>query len=302
MRLESLAMKQKWTKVNNLLKTKRGQRELQILSSRDNGVTPLVIAIIKKAPVKVVEKMLQIEPSLSIRKDIHGMTPLHFACYSGSPFSVILLLLQNYSNQIKTTTTQTNHDKDDHDIVSIPTTLQDLLLRTPLHHLLTYMCFPYHDDVENKSSSNAIYNSTYVSFQFTRGRESVPLTVIAPSSSSTAAADDPHASGSVGADGNNDGNVLNKILTQEEFDECLLAVDELLKYQPESLRLSDKNGRFPIDILHDFISCNYSGDTKSVSVERSRLLCRKLRKSSIQLYRSEKARCEDRQERREKVG
>lgn len=283
MRLERQIIKQNWTKVNSLLKTKRGQKELVVLSNRESWVTPLVLVIIKKAPVKILQKILEIEPSLSIRRDNSGMSPLHLACNSGSPLEVILLLLQYYCRSGTCPSMSSEH---------VPV-LQDFRLMTPLHHLLTYICFPFHAKLDNKTSSNAVHNSTTYSFQLTRG-ESVPRTAIEPISSS-AGEDDHHPSAGMFADDGKNGNIFNMTLSQEEFEKCLVAVDEILNHQPESMSLCDRHGRFPIDILHDFVACNRPDD-KSINVERARLLCKKLRKLSVKIYMSEKARCEEQRE------
>lgn len=250
--------------------------------------------------------MLEIEPSLLVRRDNNGMTPLHTACNTGSSLEVIRVLLQHHHHHHSCSSSSTSRTNTPLGVPPVPAPvpapapasslqpLQDYRSMTPLHHLLNYICFPFYDKVENKhSSSNAIYNSANFSFQFTRGGGgggggSVPRTIVmAPNTSSS---DDDHQPDYT--DGFRNGNILNMTLPQDQYDECLLAVDELLTYQPESMRLSDKNGYFPIDILHNFIACNPPDDV-GINVERARLLCKKLRKLSINLYKLEKAKCEE---------
>lgn len=280
MKLEKLIINQNWSKLKNLLKTKRGLKELASLtdSRRDSAhnVTPLVLAIFKKAPAKIIQTMLDLEPSLLDHLNNLGMNALHLACSYGSSSEVIHSLLQ-YSEKIHAL-------EEEH--VSLASSV-DARLMTPLHHLVLYICYPYiATKLENTASSGAIHNSTNYSFQFTRG--SFSRTIIARFSSG-----EDHPAGNTA--GQSESAVHSMVLSQEEFEDCLISLDALLYIYPNVIYMSDKNGKYPIDILHDYIACKRPDDN-SISVDRARLLCKRLRSVSINLYLTEKAKSEQQQQ------
>ncbi len=83
------------------------------------GISSLSLAFGHNAPLDIIEKMLDEDPTLALQTDFLGATPLHVACLNGSDLPSVKLLVDRYPSLV------TVRDKDS---------------RIPLHHAVEYVC------------------------------------------------------------------------------------------------------------------------------------------------------------------
>ena len=83
----------------------------------------LNLCILNKCPMSTLKAFLEVDPALSYQKDANGMTPLHILCSTrGTETELVKYMLE--------------HDD------ARAAKMQDDSGRTPLHHLMFYICYP----------------------------------------------------------------------------------------------------------------------------------------------------------------
>jgi len=107
----------------DLLKTPQG---IKMTSKSDaSGLSALGLALGFHAPPELIQRLLVINPRLSMTYDTYGAIPLHLACLNGSSVEAINILL--------------NHDEGTSAYV------KDGNQRVPLHHAVEFACRPRDD-------------------------------------------------------------------------------------------------------------------------------------------------------------
>ncbi len=115
-----LIEKKRWRAVRKqlLARNKNNVHEL-IRNQGFQGLSTLSLALGHNAPIDIIELILDIDPSLALKRDFLGATPLHIACLNGADVAAIQLLIEQYPNLVN----QCDNDN-----------------RTPLHHAVEYVC------------------------------------------------------------------------------------------------------------------------------------------------------------------
>lgn len=91
-------------------------------------LTLLNLCILNKCPMDTLKAFLQVDPTLSYQVDANGMTPLHILCATrGYEIDLVKFMLE--------------HDD------AKAAKMQDDSGRTPLHHLMFYICYPKRKDL-----------------------------------------------------------------------------------------------------------------------------------------------------------
>lgn len=119
-KLIRLVLKKQWAKAYKFLKTRSGMQQAK--QTDGHGVSALFVALSSRPPVAIIKKLLEIEPSLSLKVDEFGMIPLHMACRCGASFEVINTLLEHDNGA-------SVHFLDAHK-------------KSPLHYSIAYVCHP----------------------------------------------------------------------------------------------------------------------------------------------------------------
>lgn len=127
--LFKLIERQKWVQVMHLLKTQQG---IKMASKSDaSGLSALGLALGFHAPPEIIQRILDIDPQLSMKYDTYGAIPLHVACLNGSSVEAINLLLQ--------------YDDDSAHV-------KDANQRVPLHHAVEFACRPRDEQEQDDES------------------------------------------------------------------------------------------------------------------------------------------------------
>lgn len=137
-KLIRLLLKQKWAKAYKFLKTRSGMQQAK--QTDGHGVSALFVALSSRPPVDIVKRLLEIEPSLSLKVDEFGMVPLHMACRCGASYEVINTLLAHDNGA-------SLHFLDAH-------------RKSPLHYSIAYVCEPLDLDESLFSYAHSSQGST----------------------------------------------------------------------------------------------------------------------------------------------
>lgn len=137
-KLIRLLLKQKWSKAYKFLSTRNGIQQAK--QTDGHGVSALFVAVSSRPPVDIVKRLLEIEPSSSLKVDAFGMTPLHMACRCGASFEVINTLLE--------------HDG------GASAHFLDVHKKSPLHYSTAYICDPLELDGSLCSNAQSSQGST----------------------------------------------------------------------------------------------------------------------------------------------
>mmetsp|Transcript_20704 Transcript_20704/g.30569 ORF Transcript_20704/g.30569 Transcript_20704/m.30569 type:complete len:329 (-) Transcript_20704:121-1107(-) len=248
----------KWNKALTRIRTRRGRKEVsEILgiqgssggssgagdSDNDSDTSLLTLCLLQKPPVELVNAILEIDPCLSIKADKNGMTPLHIACGCGSYSEVIQCLLQ-YTK-------------------GVGATMKDKWHRTPLHHLLEYICYPEYKGRLQESYGVEPSTSEELSQQLESQQSQQPA--VRKDSMTTS-------------------------MTQDELQDLTNALYDIIYWAPEVIYALDVDGNYPIDLVHDCRAAQTGGLTPKH--ERATIACTILREESIRIYRCAKAKVE----------
>lgn len=137
-KLIRLLLRQKWAKAYKFLRTRSGMQQAR--QTDGHGVSALFVALSNRPPVDIIKRLLEIEPSLSLKVDEFGMVPLHMACRCGASFEVINTLLE--------------HDN------GASLHFLDVHRKSPLHYSIAYVCHPLELDESLCSYAQSSQGST----------------------------------------------------------------------------------------------------------------------------------------------
>jgi len=268
----SLIKKRKWRKALQLLNCTRGN--IECLNHRTGtkdqnaGVSLLTLAILHSAPLEVIKGIIDTDENSNTEDYPFGMTPLHVACACGSSYQTIRALTIHYRHKNNVPMTAPALDK---------------CMRTPLHHLVHYICYP-----EEVDGGRAIFGSKVISMQGSSSTSSSlcssPSTTSKPtllrwkkrkSISDQATCEYPP------------GKSSNLKISQEVLEDILQTIQYLVHLWPEATFCQDIEGRYPIDILQD---CKAMCDLTVIGPqwERADIACITLRNQMTRRYRSQK--------------
>jgi hypothetical protein len=244
----------KWTKALTHIRTHRGRKEVsEILlgingstSDGDSDTSLLTLCLLQKPPVEMIQAILEIDPLQSYKADKNGMTPLHIACGCGACSDVIQCLLQ-YTK-------------------GAGATVKDKWHRTPLHHLLEYICYPEYkiglqETYGVKTSSMSCEElSSKQELDSQLQKQSLP--VKRPETQKLS-------------------------MVQDDLQDLTNAIYDIIHWAPEVIYSHDVDGNYPIDVVHDCRAA-HSG-VVTPKYERATIACSILREESIRTYRIAKA-------------
>lgn len=120
-KLFRIILTQRWRQLSQFLNTKVGQTQARELNMF--GASALTAALASRPPLRIIKKLLQIDPSASLRPDHHGMIPIQTACRYGTSHDIIKTLV-------------------DHDFGSTARAVCSYSHKTPLHYLIKCICDP----------------------------------------------------------------------------------------------------------------------------------------------------------------
>jgi len=260
-RISSLITKKKWLKVLEILNFTREMKDglKYHIGTKGCEVSLLTFAILHGAPVKVVEAITYQVGFTSTDSDHFGMTPLHVACACGSSYDIVRAL--------------TIHDRNNSNTV----TALDKCKRTPLHHLLQYICYPKEVNGGRAIFGNKLLESGASSIS--SSSFSSPSTTSKPSLLRRKKISSSESSASI--------PITNLCITQEHLEDLLMTVHHLVQIGPKAIFCRDIDRRCPIDLLQD---CKAMCDpvNRGPQWERADIACLTLRKRMIKYYCSEK--------------
>lgn len=235
--LEKLIESKKWDKVLHLISKSKGKKrkDLQsVLQSTPSAVSILSLAIVHDAPFSIIEVILELNPNLASNTDLHGMTPLHITCACrGSSLEIIQLLLQIDNGA--------------------SANIVDKSKRTPLHHLITYICYPRPEELEKVMNDEGF-------------------------SISSRSFSEPQESG-------NEGKHSIVSMNQNEFSNASFAMADLFQAAPLAMYVRDSLGNTPIDILHECKVREPKSRRPTPKWERADITTKMLREEIIDFYR-----------------
>lgn len=239
--IEKLIESKKWDKVLHLISKSKGKKRkgLQsVLQSSQSAVSILSLAIVHDAPFSIIEVILELNPELASHTDLHGMTPLHITCACrGSSLEIIQLLLQ-----IDNGASANMVDKSE---------------RTPLHHLITYICYPRPEELEMFMNDEGFSISSH---SFSEAHES---------------------------SGHDDKNSIVS-MNQNEFSNASFAMADLFQAAPLAMYVRDSLGNTPIDILHECKVRQPKSPRPTPKWERADITTKMLREEIVAFYRESK--------------
>lgn len=218
-------------------------------SDGDSDTSLLTLCLLQKPPVEMVQAILEIDPYQSFKADKNGMTPLHIACGCGAYSDVIQCLLQ-YTK-------------------GAGATVKDKWHRTPLHHLLEYICYPEYKGRLQETYGVKTYStsceelSSKQELDLQLQKQSLP--VRRPESQ-------------------------NASMAQDDLQDLTNAIYDIIHWAPEVIYSHDVDGNYPIDLVHDCRAAHTGEFTPKH--ERATIACTILREESIRIYRCAKAKDE----------
>lgn len=238
--IQKLIESKKWDKVLLLITKSKGKKRkgLQsVLQSTQSAVSILSLAIVHDAPIEIIEVILELNPEIASHTDSHGMTPLHITCACrGSSLEIIQLLLQIDNGA--------------------SANIMDKSKRTPLHHLMTYICYPRPEELE-MLMNDEFYSISSRSF----------------SEAHTSEHDDKNS-------------VVS--MNQTEFSNASFAMADLFQAAPSTMYIRDCHGNTPIDILHECKSREPKSRRPTPKWERADITTKMFREEMIAFYREKK--------------
>jgi len=243
-KLVRLMLKQKWGKAYQFLKTKHGIE--QATRTDSFGLSALTIALTNRPPISIVEKFLEIKPSLSLEVDNCGMFPLHMACKCGASAEVISRLLE--------------HDN------GATAAAIDTERRTPLHYSARYLCDPF--DLQQSSLSSYPMSAASGSIK----KNNTKLSRASMFSGALSAVRNP-LNGSVQTEG-------DMSMTMDEFQEQFQVIQLMISVAPHAVLFVDSNEETPIDVLQD---CK-ADHSQGARWERADIVCEVMREVAIRIY------------------
>lgn len=288
--LERLIMRRKWCKTSSFLinayakkevKRKRRQRaadgrrrsgKIDITTSSEKNI--LSLALWQKAPIEIIEAILQIEAQLSLIANPHGMLPIHIACACGLEYGIVRLLLKH------------DHGKTAYKV--------DFQRKTPIHHLAHYVCHPQDvgkglafgeyvfeqhlsstskmDGGDTRSRSRSSKTSTdigsgRVSKSFWKRKIKKEFAITKEPANTK----------------EQDAEEFTMSITQDQFADQLKNFQQLAYVGPLALFCRDETKRTPTDILHD-CKADFEPDNKPARWERADISCLVIREELTRYY------------------
>ena len=263
--LENLIMKRKWSKASIFMinanttkevKKRRHQRAANgRRSSRIFGTSCstekniLSLALLLKAPVEIIESILQIEPQLSLLANSHGLLPLHIACACGLEYVIVRMLLKH------------DHGRTAYKV--------DKYRRTPIHHLAHYVCRP--QDIEK-----GLVFGEYVFDDLTPAFLELDGDLSRTTSSGSGAPKsfwNKLKSTKESASTEQDTEEQRTMsITQDQFADQLKNFQQLAYVGPLALFCRDETKRSPTDILHD-CKADFEPEDQPPRWERADIAC-----------------------------
>lgn len=271
-KLEKLIRQAKWAKASQLLHSKkfseanmerRAKKAQKLISSMSiseecSSITPtestssttedftgssmsalLNLAILNDAPGSFVQVFLDVFPGITSRRDRKGMTALHIACASRATDPDLIGALIR------------------HDLGGMAIA-QDLEGKTPMHHLLFYVCYPKRKESLNWGQYGYCHGETY--------------SIVNESKSSVKA--------------EFEGSSLS--ISQEEFNAIVTCINLLCRYGITSLFVRDLADHTPIDVLHECKASLAEGVKKGPKWERADIINIVVRQRLIKFYRQQR--------------
>lgn len=278
--LESLIMKRKWSKASiflinaNTIKEVKKRRHQRAANGRRSGrifgtsgstvKNILSLALVLKAPVGIIETILQIEPQLSLLANSHGLLPLHIACACGLEYGIVRVLLKH------------DHGKTAYKV--------DKYRRTPIHLLAHYVCHP--QDVEK-----GLVFGEYVFNDLTPTLEldgDLSRTSTSGSGSSKSFWNKRKSTKESASTKGQDAEEQSTMsITQDQFSDQLKNFQQLAYVGPLALFCRDVTERTPTDILHD-CKANFEPDDQPPRWERADISCVVIREELTRYHMREK--------------
>ncbi len=109
---------QQWKNIRTCLKSPK--KAAVLCQERDKtNLSCLSLALGHRAPLDIIERMIEIDPSLPKACDDYGANALHVGCLNGAPLESLDLIVRKYNELITTLDTD---------------------LRSPLHHAVELVC------------------------------------------------------------------------------------------------------------------------------------------------------------------
>lgn len=125
---------EEWAQVRNFIPSSQGRKICK--KSDTSGLSVLGMALGFHAPLDIVVKLLEIDPSSSLKPDMFRAVPLHVACLNGADLEIVNYLLDHDENS---SAFCTDNDK-----------------RVALHHAVEYACNFIQDDEAMENENDGI--------------------------------------------------------------------------------------------------------------------------------------------------
>lgn len=271
-KLEKLIRQAKWSKASQLLhskkfseanmerRAKKAQKLMSSMSISDetSSCTPtestsssteditgssmsflLNLAILNDAPGTFVQVFLDVFPGITARRDRKGMTALHIACASRATNPDLIGALIR------------------HDLGGMAIA-QDSEGKTPMHHLLFYVCYPKRKESLQWGKYGYCHGESY--------------SIVDESNNSVRA--------------EYEGSSLS--ISQEEFNAIVTCINLLCKYGINSLFVRANDDLTPIDVLHECKASLAEGVKKGPKWERADIINIVVRQRLIKFYRQQR--------------
>jgi len=134
----SLIKKEKWDRIGRLLD---GPDARSFCTGCDStGLSVASMAICSYAPLMIIDRILEVNPSCTMEADNFGAIALHLACLNGAPADIIKLIIA--------------HDK------GVSVTMRDDDLRVPLHHAVEFAARLDLRESDSSMPSSSLYSSS----------------------------------------------------------------------------------------------------------------------------------------------